>query len=105
MKPAITAAPVSAELRAARQRSLGVFFAPRTVAVIGTSGREGSVGRSLLENLHEFVIVTPAETVPGIVRECVGAGVSGVIIHSAGFNESGTAGAELERQVMSEARR
>ena len=43
-----------AELRAARRRSPGSFFAPRTIAVIGASGEEGSVGRSLLENLSEF---------------------------------------------------
>jgi acetyltransferase len=51
------------------------------------------------------VIVTPARTVPGVVRECVAAGVKGAIIISAGFKEAGKAGAELERQVLEEARR
>jgi acetyltransferase len=51
------------------------------------------------------VIVTPAKTVPGVVRECVAAGVKGAIIISAGFKEAGKAGAELERQVLEEARR
>ena len=51
------------------------------------------------------VIVTPATTVPGVVRECVAAGVKGAIIISAGFKEAGKAGAELERQVLEEARR
>jgi acetyltransferase len=51
------------------------------------------------------VIVTPASTVPGVVRDCVAAGVKGAIIISAGFKESGKAGADLERQVLEEARR
>jgi acetyltransferase len=51
------------------------------------------------------VIVTPAKTVPGVVRDCVAAGVKGAIIISAGFKESGKAGADLERQVLEEARR
>jgi acetyltransferase len=50
------------------------------------------------------VVVTPAVTVPGIVRECVEAGVKGAIIISAGFKETGQAGAELERQVLELAR-
>jgi acetyltransferase len=51
------------------------------------------------------VIVTPPPTVPGIVRDCVKAGVRGAVIISAGFKETGAAGAELERQVLEEARR
>src|SRR5580765_1774258 len=51
------------------------------------------------------VIVTPAPTVPGIVRECVTAGVKGAIVISAGFKETGQAGVELERQLLEEARR
>ena len=49
------------------------------------------------------VIVAPAQTVPGIIRECAEAGVEGAIIISAGFKETGPEGAELERQVMEEA--
>ena len=51
------------------------------------------------------VIVTPAPTVPGIVRECVAAGVKGAIVISAGFKETGQAGVKLERQLLEEARR
>jgi acetyltransferase len=51
------------------------------------------------------VIVTPAKTVPGVVHDCVAAGVKGAIIISAGFKEAGKAGAELERQVLEEAER
>jgi len=50
------------------------------------------------------VIVTPARTVPGIIDQCVQAGVKGAIIISAGFKEIGEQGAELERQVLERAR-
>ncbi len=49
------------------------------------------------------VIATPAPTVPGIIKECVAAGVKGAIIVSAGFKEIGAAGAELERQILADA--
>lgn len=51
------------------------------------------------------VVVTPAPTVPGIIKECVDVGVRGAIIISAGFKEIGPEGAELERQILREARR
>jgi acetyltransferase len=51
------------------------------------------------------VIVTPAQTVPALIQECVAAGVKAVIIISAGFKEIGAAGAELERQILETARR
>ncbi|MEJ7814670.1 MAG: CoA-binding protein, partial [Rubrobacter sp.] len=35
------------------------------------------------------VIVAPAPAVPGIIRECVEAGVEGAVIISAGFRETG----------------
>lgn len=116
MNASLTAPTESAERRDVRSRSLGSFFAPRTIAVIGASSKPGSVGRSLLENLREFeghtfpvnpnhrtilgmpafaavgdvpehvelaMIATPAETVPGIVRECGNVGVKAAIIYSA----------------------
>jgi acetyltransferase len=46
------------------------------------------------------VIATPAHTVPQIVEECGEAGVSGIVIISAGFKEAGKAGAGLERQIL-----
>jgi acetyltransferase len=45
------------------------------------------------------VIVTPAASVPIVVGECIDAGVKAAIIISAGFRETGAAGAGLERQV------
>ena len=46
------------------------------------------------------VIATPARTVPQIVEECGEAGVSGIVIISAGFKEAGEDGASLERQIL-----
>lgn len=51
------------------------------------------------------LIATPAATVPGLVAECGAAQVRGAIILSAGFRETGPAGAELERRVLAEAQR
>ena len=51
------------------------------------------------------VIVTPAATVPDIVRQCAGVGVPAALIISAGFRETGAAGAELETRILAEARR
>jgi len=50
------------------------------------------------------VVITPAPTVPEIIAECAAAGVSGAIIISAGFKETGPAGAALEQRVLEHAR-
>src|SRR5208282_2413485 len=113
---------------------LNPFFQPQSVAVIGATPREGTVGRTVLANLTGAgfrgkvwpvnpghaeilgrpcfaavgkipepvdlaVIATPAATVPGVVGECVAAGVKAAIVISAGFRERGAEGQELERQV------
>src|ERR1051325_3615135 len=114
-----------------QREALRAIFAPRSVAVIGATEKDGSVGRTLTWNLiaHPFgrpvfpvnprrasvlgikaypdlaslpepadlaVIVTPAATVPGVVAECVRTGVKGAIVISAGFQETGAAGAAPE---------
>ena len=119
---------------------LDAIFAPKNIAVIGATEKQGSVGRTLLWNLisNPFggtvfpvnpkrnsvlgikaypniaelpepvdlaIIATPARTVPGIIGECVDAGVKGAIALSAGFKETGHAGVELERQVLEQLRR
>ena len=48
------------------------------------------------------IICTPAETVPGIVRECGEAGIMGIIIMSAGFIEAGEKGKKLEEKIKEE---
>lgn len=50
------------------------------------------------------VIAAPAKSVPGLVGECVHAGVKCAVIISAGFREVGPEGAELERLVMAQAK-
>jgi acetyltransferase len=134
-----TTDPAHDILRAERH-PLDAIFAPQTVAVIGASDQEGSVGRTLLWNLisHSHggtvfpvnprrrsvlgikaypsitavseavdlaVIATPAPTVPGIIGECVDAGVKGAIVISAGFRERGPEGAALEQQVLAQLHR
>ena len=121
-------------------RSLQSIFSPKSVAVIGASEKEGSVGRTVIWNLISSpfggtvypvnpkranilgikaypsikelpeqidlaVIVTPAPTVPGIVEECVAAGVKGAIVISAGFKEVGPEGAKLEEEILELARK
>jgi acetyltransferase len=51
------------------------------------------------------VIVTPAQSVPGIIGQCVDAGVKAAIVISAGFKELGPPGAQLEREIAQHAQR
>ncbi len=51
------------------------------------------------EAVDMAVVATPAATVPGIIEECVKAGVKTAVVISAGFKEHGEAGLELERQI------
>jgi acetyltransferase len=51
------------------------------------------------------VVATPAPTVPGIVGECVDAGVKSAVVISAGFRERGVGGVELERQIQEQLHR
>jgi acetyltransferase len=46
------------------------------------------------------IIVTPAATVPEVVRECGRAGIRGLVIVSAGFKEIGEQGIKLEREIL-----
>lgn len=60
---------------------------------------------ALPERADLAVIATPAATVPGVIAECVAAGIKGAVIVSAGFKEAGAAGAELEQRILHEARK
>jgi acetyltransferase len=119
---------------------LSWFFNPASVAVIGATDREGSVGGTVLKNLltgtykgrvyavnprrpeilgmpcypsignvpaaaELVVVVTPAETVPEIVRECVNARAKAIVVISAGFKEKGAEGQALEQQIQAELRK
>ena len=120
--------------------NLDKIFKPESVAVIGASEKEGSIGSVLVENLIQggfqgkvypvnpryrsihalkaypsildtntavdlAIIAIPIATVPGVVKECVGAGVEGAIIISAGGRETGAKGREIEDQIEREARK
>ncbi len=76
---------------------------PRHASVLGIKAYPNLA--ALPQQVDLAVIATPAPTVPGIVAECVAAGVKGAIIISAGFKESGAAGAQLEQQILEQARR
>ncbi len=51
------------------------------------------------------VVVTPAQTVPEIIGECVDAGVKSAVVISAGFRERGHDGAVLEEEIQKHLRR
>src|SRR6516225_8824946 len=131
------ASPASTNRVPSERTAFQSFFTPASIAVVGATEREGSVGRTVVANLVQgsyqgrvypvnqkhakllglrcypspkslpepvdlAVIVTPAQTVPGVVGECVDAGARSAIVISAGFKERGQEGLELERQVKAE---
>ncbi len=51
------------------------------------------------EQVDLAVIVVPKQFVPDIVRECTGCGVKGIIVLTAGFRETGDAGAKVEQEM------
>ena len=51
------------------------------------------------ETIDLAVVVTPAETVAGVLQECMEAGVGGAIVISAGFAELGAEGLEREKKI------
>lgn len=57
------------------------------------------------EPVDLVVIVTPAATVPKLVKECVDAGVKSCIIISAGFKELGPSGTKLEEEILFHSRK
>jgi acetyltransferase len=60
---------------------------------------------SLPERPDLIVVTTPAASIPGIVGEAADLAIPGAVVISAGFKETGPAGAELERQLLAHARR
>jgi acetyltransferase len=110
------------------------MFNPETIALIGATEKESSVGRDIFENLYYWskerklfpvnpnrntvfglkcypsilevpehvdlsLVVTPAQSVPAIVKECGQAEVDGIIIVSSGFREVGLEGGKLEEEI------
>ena len=73
---------------------------PRRQDVLGLACY-ASIGR-VPEAVDLAVVVTPANTVPGVVAECVRANTKSIIVISAGFKEKGIEGAALEKEVQEE---
>ncbi len=57
------------------------------------------------EKVDLAIIVTPAKTVPGIVKECGRAGVGGLVIISGGFKEIGEEGQKMADDILKTIRR
>jgi acetyltransferase len=55
--------------------------------------------KAIGEPVDLAVVITPAQTVAGVLQECMDAGVPGAIVISAGFAEHGAAGLEREQRV------
>ncbi|HSH30161.1 MAG TPA: acetate--CoA ligase family protein, partial [Thiohalobacter sp.] len=71
---------------------------PRHDSVQGLPCRSDLSGRDQPVDLA--VIVTPAATVPGILRQCGEAGVRGAVILSAGFGEKDPGGRRLRQEII-----
>ncbi|HEY2824979.1 MAG TPA: acetate--CoA ligase family protein [Gemmatimonadales bacterium] len=115
--------------------SLDPILRPTSVAVVGASRQENTIGWQILDNLltHGFqgavypvnpkatavhsvsayaavsaipkapdlaVIAVPKEHVLQVVKDCIRAGVKGLVVISAGFKEVGGAGVERERELL-----
>lgn len=76
---------------------------PKRAAVLGI--RAYPSVSAVPERIDLAVIVTPAESVPQVMRECADAGTAGAVIISAGFRETGSRGLELEQKTLEEVRR
>jgi acetyltransferase len=115
------------------------LLAPRGIALVGATERQGALGRIVYRNLtdakprgplypvnpkHEAVfgskayarladlpgkvdlavVVTPARTVPQIVREAGAAGIGAAVVLTSGFAETGAAGKKLQEELVQAAR-
>jgi len=54
----------------------------------------------IAEKVDLALVVTPAQTVPQVIGECVDAGVKSAVVVSAGFREQGHDGAALEKEIQ-----
>jgi len=115
------------------------LLAPRGVALVGATEREGALGAIVYRNLAAAnprgrlfavnpkharlfgekayarltalpekvelaVIVTPARTVAGILRDAGEAGIRAAVVLSSGFAEAGPAGLALQEEMLEAAR-
>lgn len=113
---------------------LDKIMRPRSIAVIGASTKEHTIGSDIMKRLLEYgytgkiypinpkdseihglkayssvldvaddidmaLIVINAKYVLSVIDQCHQKGIKGVVVISAGFKETGSAGAELEKQL------
>jgi acetyltransferase len=71
---------------------------PKHASVLGVKAYP-TIG-SVPDPVDLAIVITPAPTVPGLIAECVDAGVKGAIVISAGFREVGAEGAALEEKLL-----
>jgi acetyltransferase len=76
---------------------------PKRPSVLGVKAYKSIA--EVPEQVDLVVIVTPPPSIPGLIRDCGEHGVRGAVVISAGFKEIGPEGAELERQLLVEARK
>jgi acetyltransferase len=83
----------------------GVVFPvnPKRPSVLGIKAYPNIA--SVPEKVDLAVIVTQAQIVPGVIKECVDAGITAAIVISAGFKELGPPGIKLEQEILEHARR
>ncbi len=107
-------------------RLLTALFAPRRVALVGASDREGTLGHLLATNLASFpgevvpvrsgeslrdvpgeidlaVVAVPAYAVPAVAAEAAAKGVAAMVVLSGGFAETGEDGARLQAELVANA--
>jgi acetyltransferase len=61
--------------------------------------------QTLPEPAELAVVVTPAPSIPGVIKDCAAVGIRNALVLSAGFKETGPEGAALERALVEEANR
>ena len=117
-----------------KRNDLEMFFAPRSVAVVGATANKAKGGYNILANMLESfggpvypvnpgreeilgarcypslrelagkvemaIVFVPAEAVPGVLEDCVAAGVRAAVIESGGFAEVGKQGQEITRRCQ-----
>ena len=118
---------------------LDAILKPKSIAVIGASRREGSIGREILHQLVAFdfhgklfpvnpkadfihsikafpnvssipdpvdlaIIVVPREEVLAAIDDCGKKGVTGLVVITSGFSETGDEGRALEAQLAERVR-
>jgi acyl-CoA synthetase (NDP forming)/GNAT superfamily N-acetyltransferase len=104
--------------------SIARLLSPSSVAVYGARRDGTGIGAALVRNLASYtgllhvvhsgqsltepadlaLVAVPAPAVPAAVADAAAAGVAGVVVYSAGFAESGPAGAAVQRELLAAAR-